>query len=158
MRVCSRLVPWAAVLLVVLSTSWPSSAQHSTSESIQTDRLVTLGEIMGGSQVFPSLSRLPDGYRLGSGTGEGDSKGERRPENTAEYAAAIEGMLSELGDPVTRVLNDSKPALVPAPENPAPVERQPTFRKNADGVHCSVDDKVFRLHGFRRDPEKNWKR
>ncbi|HUD15447.1 MAG TPA: S41 family peptidase [Terracidiphilus sp.] len=133
MRVCSRLVPWAAVLLVVLSTSWPSSAQHSTSESVQTDRLVTLAKLWAAVKYFhPYLA-----YRTDIDWDQALVKAIPKvnaARNTAEYAAAIEGMLSELGDPVTRVLNDSKPALVPAPENPAPVERQPTFRKNADGV------------------------
>ena len=51
--------------------------------------------------------------------------------NGAEYSAAVEGMLNELGDPVTHVL--TVPA--PAPENSSsPAERQPIIRKNADGV------------------------
>ena len=123
MRVCSRLVPWAAVLLVVLSTSWPSSAQHSTSESVQTDRLVTLAKLWAAVKYFhPFLA-----YRTDIDWDQALVKAIPKvnaARNTAEYAAAIEGMLSELGDPVTRVLNDSKPALVPAPENPAPVPLQ----------------------------------
>ncbi|MGA7382273.1 MAG: S41 family peptidase, partial [Terriglobales bacterium] len=49
--------------------------------------------------------------------------------NGEEYATAVEGMLNELGDPVTHVLNASVP---PSPSSSA--ERQPTFRRNADGV------------------------
>ena len=89
MRVCSRLVPWAAVLLVVLSTSWPSSAQHSTSESVQTDRLVTLAKLWAAVKYFhPYLA-----YRTDIDWDQALVKAIPKvnaARNTAEYAAAIE--------------------------------------------------------------------
>ena len=51
--------------------------------------------------------------------------------NRAEYVAAIGGMLSELNDPLTHLLDDT----IATPANPtSPADRQPTFKKNADGV------------------------
>jgi hypothetical protein len=50
----------------------------------------------------------------------------------AEYSAAIESMLNELDDPATHVLTAPSPA--PAVNSSSPAERQPTFRRNPDGV------------------------
>jgi C-terminal processing protease CtpA/Prc len=120
----------AAVLLVVLSNVLIGSAQQTAGESARIDRLVALAKLWAAVKYFhPHLAYRENIDWDGALVRTIPKVGAAR--NGAEYSAAVEGMLNELGDPVTHVLN----APVPAPaKSSSSGERQPTFRRNADGV------------------------
>ena len=120
----------AAVLLVVLSSVLIGSAQQTAGESARIDRLVALAKLWAAVKYFhPYLAYRENIDWDGALVRTIPKVGAAR--NGAEYSAAVEGMLNELGDPVTHVLN----APVPAPaKSSSSGERQPTFRRNADGV------------------------
>jgi C-terminal processing protease CtpA/Prc len=120
----------ATVLVVVLSNMLIGAAQQTAGDSARIDRLMALAKLWAAVEYFhPYLAYRKDidwDAALVRAIPEVDAA-----RNGAEYSAAVEGMLNELGDSVTHVLDVS----VLAPANPSPsAERQPTFQKNADGT------------------------
>jgi C-terminal processing protease CtpA/Prc len=130
MKMRPRFLRAAAVLLVVLSNVLVGSAQQPAVESTRIDRLVALAKLWAAVKYFHPYLAYRDDIDWDGALVRAIQK-VNAARNGVEYSAAVEGMLNELGDPVTRVLN--LPVL--ASENSSPsAERQPTFRRNADGV------------------------
>jgi C-terminal processing protease CtpA/Prc len=130
MEVVSRSLRAAVVLVVVLSSVLMGFAQQTVEESARIDRLVALARLWAAVKYFhPYL-----GYR---GDIDWDAALTRAvpkvnaATNRAEYAGAIGGMLSELNDPLTHLLGAT--GTMPA-NHASSADRQPTFKKNADGV------------------------
>ena len=130
MKLRPRFLRTAAVLLVVLSNMLVASAQQTAVESARIDRLVGLAKLWAAVKYFHPYLAYRDNIDWDGALVRTIPK-VNAARNGAEYSAAVEGMLNELGDPVTHVLN----ASVGAAENSSlSAERQPTFRRNADGV------------------------
>ena len=130
MDVPSRSLRAAVVLIVLLFSALIGFSQRTVEEPARLDRLIALARLWAAVKYFhPYLA-----YR-----GDIDWDGAvvraipkvNAAKNRTEYAAAIGGMLSELNDPLTHLLGDT----VATPANTASsADRQPTFKKNADGV------------------------
>jgi C-terminal processing protease CtpA/Prc len=122
-----RFLRAAAVLSVVLFSVLVGSAQ-TVVEPTRIDRLVALAKLWAAVKYFHPYLAYRDNIDWDGALVRTIPKVDAA-RNGEEYAAAVEGMLNELGDPVTHVLNAS------VPTNPSSsAERQPTFRTTADGV------------------------
>ena len=100
---------WALLLLVALAV--PAAAQSPSPDSQHVQRLAALGRLWGVVKYFhPAfLSRAID---WDSAVVVAIPKvGAAR--STAEYAAAVRGLLAALGDPATRVVAAPRPAAQP---------------------------------------------
>jgi C-terminal processing protease CtpA/Prc len=128
MKTCLRFLRAAAVLSVVLFSVLVGSAQQTVVEATRIDRLVALAKLWAAVKYFHPYLAYRDDIDWDGALVRTIPKVDAA-RNGEEYAAAVEGMLNELGDPVTHVLNASVPT---SPSSSA--ERQPTFRRNADGV------------------------
>ena len=131
MRVLFRLMRGATGLILICSSVLVASAQQPSDESTRIDRLVGLAKLWAAVKYFHPYLAYRDDIDWDAALVKVIPKvdGARTPE---EYSAAIELMLAELGDPATHVL--TTPAEAPAVNSSLPAERQPTFRKNADGI------------------------
>jgi hypothetical protein len=115
---------------VVLSNILSGSAQQTAVEATRIDRLVAVAKLWAAVKFFHPYLAYRDDIDWDDALIRAIPK-VNAARNGVEYSAAVEGMLNEIGDPVTRVLN----VAVARPTNSSSsVERQPTFRKNADGV------------------------
>lgn len=130
MKVRPGILRAAAVLVLILSNILIGSAQKTAGESTRIDRLVALAKLWAAVKYFHPYLAYRDNIDWDGALVRAIPRVDAA-RNGVEYSAAVEGMLYELGDPVTRVLN--VPALAPGNSSPAP-ERQPTFRTTADGV------------------------
>jgi hypothetical protein len=128
MKVHSGFLRIAAVLVVVLSCIFVGLAQQTAGDSARVDRLVELAKLWAAIKYFHPYLAYRDNIDWDGALVRAIPK-VNAARGRVEYAAAVEAMLNELGDPVTRVLE------VPAPANSSSsAERQPTFQRNADGI------------------------
>jgi hypothetical protein len=126
MKRCPRFL--RAVLSVVLFSVLVGSAQRTVVAPARIDRLAALAKLWAAVKYFHPYLAYRDNIDWDGALVRTIPKLDAA-RNGEEHAAAVEGMLNELGDPVTHVLNASVPT---SPSSSA--QRQPTFRKNADGV------------------------
>jgi C-terminal processing protease CtpA/Prc len=120
----------ARVLALILTAASVACAQQLSAESNRIDRLVALAKLWAAVKYFhPYLAYRTDidwdqalVQTIPKVNAAHDSK---------DYSAAIEFMLEQLNDPVTRVL-DAKTKSIESPTSSA--ERQPTFRTNSEGI------------------------
>ena len=130
MRLHGRFLLAAAFLWLALSNAPAGLAQQSEVEATRIDRLVALAKLWAAVKYFHPYLAYRNDLDWDGALVRTILKVEAA-RNGAEYSAAVEAMLRELGDPVTRVLNTP----IPGPKNASsPIETQPTFQKNADGV------------------------
>jgi C-terminal processing protease CtpA/Prc len=129
MRFHVRQLVAAPALVVSLFVAPFACAQRPSTDSHRIDRLTALAKLWAAIKYFhPYLA-----YR--SDIDWDEALVQTIPKVNAahdgkEYSAAIDFMLEKLNDPVTRVLNTSTSADIPA----SSAERQPTFRINSDGI------------------------
>ena len=128
MKILPRFLRTGAVLFVVLSNMLVGLAQQKAVESTRIDRLVALAKLWAAVKYFHPYLAYRDNIDWDGALVRTIPKVDAA-RNGAEYAAAVERMLNELGDPVTHVIN---PPILASSSSSA--ERQPTFRRNADGV------------------------
>src|ERR1035438_6753429 len=128
MKVRFGFLRTTSVLFVVFSGMLLASAQQTSSESIRIDRLVALAKLWAAVKYFHPYLAYRDKIDWDGALVRTIPKVDAA-RNGAEYSAAVEGMLTELGDPVTHVIN----APIPASSSSS-AERQPNFRRNAEGV------------------------
>jgi len=140
----------ATVLVVVLSNILIGSAQQTTGESARVDRLVALAKLWAAVEYFHPYLAYRENIDWDAALVRAIPKVDAA-RNGAEYSAAVEGMLNELGDPVTRVLD--VPVSAPANSSPS-AERQPTFQKNADGILVVAMTNYADLEDFNGAMEK----
>lgn len=131
MRVLLRLMRGAAGLILICSSVMVASAQQPSDESARIDRLVGLAKLWAAVKYFHPYLAYRDSIDWDSALINVIPKvdGARTPE---EYSAAIEQMLTELDDPATHVL--TAPSEAAGVDSSPPAERQPTFRKNEEGI------------------------
>jgi C-terminal processing protease CtpA/Prc len=120
----------AAVLFIVLFSALVAPAQTTPGETVRIDRLVALAKLWAAIKYFHPYLAYRDNIDWDAALIRAIPR-VNAARSAAEYSAAVEGMLNELGDPVTRVLKAPEPG--PAGSTPS-TERQPSFRKTADGV------------------------
>ena len=130
MKLRPRFLRVAAILLLVLSHIPSAFAQQTTVDSTRIDRLVALAKLWAAAKYFHPYLAYRDNIDWDGALVRAIPKVDAARDGV-EYSAAVQEMLSVLGDPVTRVLSTS----VSEPRNSASsAERQPTFRRTADGV------------------------
>lgn len=129
MNVEFKLFRPTAALLVVLLLVFASSAQTPAAESVRIDRLGALARLWAAVKYFHPYIAYRDAIDWDGALVRAIPK-VNVAESPSEYSAAVAGMLSELDDPATHVLNSTTPAA----SVPSAAERQPTFRMHADGV------------------------
>ena len=130
MKLRAGLLRAGTVLTVVVFNLLVGSAQQTTGESTRIDRLVALAKLWAAVKYFHPYLAYRDNIDWDGALVRAIPKVDAARDR-GEYSAAVEGLLNELGDPVTRVLNIPTPM---ATNSSSLVERQPTFQKNADGV------------------------
>jgi C-terminal processing protease CtpA/Prc len=130
MKVRTGFLRAAAVLVVVLSQLLTAADRQAAGESARIERLVALAKLWAAVKYFHPYLAYRDDVDWDEALVRAIPKVDAA-RNGVEYSAAVEGMLSELADPVTRVLDLPVP---PSETSSLPTERQPTFRRNADGV------------------------
>jgi len=130
MKVLLSLMRGAIGLVLIFSTILIASAQRPA-ESARIDRLIGLAKLWAAVKFFHPYLAYRDNIDWDAALIRAIPKVDaaRTP---AEYSAAIESMLGELGDPATHVLTAPSPAA--AVNSSSSAERQPTFRRNPDGV------------------------
>jgi C-terminal processing protease CtpA/Prc len=131
MKAMLKLMRGAVGLILILSTCLVGVAQQPAAESARLDRLVGLAKLWAAVKYFHPYLTYRDNIDWDAALIKAIPKVDaaRTPE---EYSAAIEGMLNELGDPATHVL--TSPLRTTTANSSPSAERQPTFRKNADGI------------------------
>ena len=129
MKVRSGFLRIVAFVVVALSNVLVASAQQTAVESARIDRLVALAKLWAAVKYFHPYLAYRDDIDWDGALVKAIPR-VNAARSGADYSAAVEGMLRELGDPVTRVLN----VPAPPPKPPSQAERQPTLRKNADGI------------------------
>jgi hypothetical protein len=130
MKVRARLLRAGTVLTVIIFNFLVGSAQQTAGQSSRIDRLVALAKLWAAVKYFHPYLAYRDNIDWDAALVRAIPKVDAARDRV-EYSAAVEGMLNELGDPVTRVLNIPTPM---ATNSSSLVERQPTFQKNPDGV------------------------
>lgn len=130
MKILLRLVRGAVGLILIFSSVLLAGARQPGDETARIDRLVGLAKLWAAVKYFHPYLSYRDNIDWDAALIKVLPKvnAARTP---AEYSAAVESMLSELGDPVTHVL--TVPELRTSSSLPS-TERQPTFQKNADGI------------------------
>ena len=131
MKVLLRLMRRAVGLVLIFSSVLIVGAQQPGDESARIDRLVGLAKLWAAVKFFHPYLAYRDNIDWDAALIKAIPKVDaaRTP---AEYSAAIESMLNELGDPATHVLTAPLPTAVMNSSSSA--ERQPTFRRNPDGI------------------------
>jgi C-terminal processing protease CtpA/Prc len=130
MKIHSGFPRAAIVLLVFLSYLPIGPGQQIAGESTRIDRLVAVAKLWAAVKYFHPYLAYRDSLDWDGALVRAIPKVDAARDG-AEYSAAVGSMLNELGDPATHVLN----SLPPAQANSSSLaDRQPTFRRNADGV------------------------
>ena len=131
MKAMLKLMRGAGGLILILSTCLVGVAQEPAAESVRLDRLVGLAKLWAAVKYFHPYLAYRDNIDWDAALIRTIPKVDAA-RTTQEYSAAIEAMLKELGNPATHVLTSppNAAALTPVPS----AERQPTFRKNSDGI------------------------
>lgn len=120
----------AAVLFVLFSNMLIGSAQQTAGETARLDRLVALAKLWAAVKYFHPYLAYRGNIDWDAALVKAIPKVDAARDGV-EYSAAVEGMLNELGDPVTRVVDVPSP---PSANTSPSVERQPSFRRDANGV------------------------
>jgi C-terminal processing protease CtpA/Prc len=120
----------AAVLVALLCDVLIGVAQAPAADATRIDRLVALAKLWASVKYFHPWLAYRDNIDWDAAVIKAIPK-VNAARDSAEYASAVESMLSELGDPVTRVLQPPKPAPATPPSSTEP---QPAFKRNPDGV------------------------
>jgi len=131
MKILLRLRRGAIALILIFSTILMASAQQPTAESARIDRLIGLAKLWAAVKFFHPYLAYRDNIDWDAALIKAIPKVDAA-HAPAEYSAAIESMLNELGDPATHVLTAPLPAT--AVNSSSSAQRQPTFRRNPDGV------------------------
>ena len=131
MKAMLKLMRGAVGLILILSTSLISVAQQPAAESVRLDRLVGLAKLWAAVKYFHPYLAYRDDIDWDAALMKTIPK-LNAARSQEQYSAAIEGMLNELGDPATHVL--ASPSQATTANSSSSAERQPTFRKNADGI------------------------
>jgi C-terminal processing protease CtpA/Prc len=131
MKILLTLRRGAVALILILSCVLLAGAQQPGSESTRIDRLVGLAKLWAAVKFFHPYLAYRDNIDWDAALIKAIPKVDaaRTP---AEYSAAVESMLYELDDPVTHVL--AAPSSAAGVNLSSSAERQPTFRRNPDGV------------------------
>jgi hypothetical protein len=116
-----------AALLAIFSCMLIGFAQ-TPDDSARIARLVELAKLWAAVKYFHPYLAYRDDIDWDGALVRAIPKVNAARDRTG-YAAAIQNLLNELGDPVTRVRDAPSAA-----NSSSPAERQPTYRKNADGV------------------------
>jgi len=123
-----KLLGAAIVSTLIISSGLVGFAQPTAGATSRVDRLVALGKLWAAVKYFHPYIAYRDDIDWDGALVRAIPRVDAARDNM-EYSAAVEGMLKELGDPVTRVLD------IPEHANSSPpAERQPSFRMNADGI------------------------
>jgi hypothetical protein len=122
-----RSITWALVLCSCLSVA---QAPDWAAEALRLDRLTALAKLWAAVEYFhPSLAYRDD-IDWDAALVKAIPK-VNAAKTPADYSAAVKGMLAELGDPATRVLD----AADPKSANPSDAtEKRPFSRITADNI------------------------
>jgi len=130
MKAMLKLMRGAVGLILIFFSVLVAVAQQPGEESARIDRLVGLAKLWAAVKYFHPYLPYRDNIDWDAALIKVIPKVDVA-RTSAEYSAALESMLSELGDPVTHVLNAPEPRTASSSQS---TERQPTFQKNAAGV------------------------
>jgi C-terminal processing protease CtpA/Prc len=130
MKVLLRVMRGAVGLILILFSVLVAVAQQPGEESARIDRLVGLANLWAAVKYFHPYLSYRDNIDWDAALIKVIPKVDAA-RTSVEYSAAVESMLSELGDPVTHVLNVPEPRTASSSQS---TERQPTFEKNAAGL------------------------
>jgi hypothetical protein len=140
----------AVGLILIFFSVLVAVAQQPGEESARIDRLVGLAKLWAAVKYFHLYLSYRDNIDWDAALIKVIPKVDAA-RSSADYSAAVESMLSELGDPVTHVLNVPEPR--PASSAPS-TERQPTVQKNASGVVVVTMTNYVDLEDFVGTKEK----
>ena len=121
-----RRITWALVFCCGVSVA---QSPDSSQESLRRDRLVALAKLWAAVKYFHPYLAYRDDMDWDAALVKAIPK-VNAAKNGADYSAAVAAMLSELGDPATRVLI----TLPSTTTSPASREPQPLFRMTPDGI------------------------
>ncbi len=130
MKMRSRFFRASAVLLLVLLNVLSGTTQQTAAQPTRIDRLAALGQLWAAVKFFHPYLAYRDNLDWDGALVSTIPK-VNAARNGQEYAAAVEGMLKQLGDPATHVLDTPVP---PKAGTSSAGDRQPTYRRNADGI------------------------
>jgi C-terminal processing protease CtpA/Prc len=122
-----RRITWALVLCSCLSVA---QAPDSAAESLRLDRLTALAKLWAAVKYFHPFLAYRDDIDWDAALVKTIPR-VNAAKTPADYSAAVKGMLAELGDPATRVLD------APDPKSPNPsdaTEKHPFSRMTADNI------------------------
>jgi C-terminal processing protease CtpA/Prc len=121
-----RRIAWALVFCCGLSVA---QSPDSSQESLRLDRLTALAKLWAAVKYFHPYLAYRDDIDWDAALVKALPKvnAARSPD---DYSAAIAGMLAELRDPATLVLNADRKSPSPTP----PVEKHPFSRMTADNI------------------------
>lgn len=126
-------------------------AQQPADESHRIDRLVALAKLWAAIKYFHPYLAYRNDIDWDQALVQTIPKVNASRDNN-EYAAAVQGMLEKLGDPVTHVVDlPAETAKSPRSSSTAP---QPSFRSDADGVLLVSMTKYSDLMDFNGSVEK----
>ena len=121
-----RRIAWALLLSCGLSVA---QTKDGTAESLRLDRLVALAKLWAAVKYFHPYLAYRDDIDWDAALVKALPK-VNAAKSPDDYSAAIAGMLAELRDPATLVLNPDHKSPSPAP----PVEKHPFSRMTADNI------------------------
>ena len=121
-----RRIAWALILSCGLSIA---QSPDSSQESPRLDRLVAVAKLWAAVKYFHPYLAYRDDIDWDAALVKAIPK-VNAAKSPADYSAAVAGMLADLGDPATLVLNADRKSPSPAP----PVEKHPFSRMTADNV------------------------
>ncbi|HKV80077.1 MAG TPA: hypothetical protein VJP02_18155 [Candidatus Sulfotelmatobacter sp.] len=121
-----RRITWALVFCCGVSVA---QSPDSSQESLRRDRLVALAKLWAAVKYFHPYLAYRDDMDWDAALVKAIPK-VNAAKNGADYSAAVAAMLSELGDPATRVLI----TLPSTTTSPASRELRPLFRMTPDGI------------------------
>jgi C-terminal processing protease CtpA/Prc len=121
----TRRIAWALVLTCGLSVAQSSD---SSQDPLRLDRLVALAKLWAAVKYFHPYLAYRDDIDWDAALVKAIPK-VNTARNRADYSAAVAAMLSELGDPATRVLSTPPPTTSPVSKEP-----QSFFRMTPDGI------------------------
>ena len=150
MKVLLWLMRGAVGLILIFFSVLVAVAQQPGEESARIDRLVGLAKLWAAVKYFHPYLSYRDNIDWDAALIKAIPKVDSA-RTSAEYSAAVESMLSELGDPITHVLNAPEPRTASSSQS---TERQPTFQKNAAGVVVVTMTNYADLQDFAGTVEK----
>ena len=121
----------AVGLTLIFSSVLVAGAQQPGDESARIDRLAGLAKLWAAVKYFHPYLAYRDNIDWDAALIKAIPNVDAA-QTPAEYSAAIEGMLNELADPVTRVLNI--PSSATTVRSSPSTQRQPTFERSAGGI------------------------